>query len=179
MTPVKNKQDSSSGFMASQGFPAPRGCECTLFLPPPAPNLFSVFSPHFNFPFLTVLISNSDSYIPFLCDPRPFVLCCLYPSFVQKLTPECFSGDIFIDKMPHKHCGRAGPVQAGTLLSLGRLCWLDGPASKKRLVYRSGSELNRVLNAPGRPAILRNPAGLDKAKNRLFELLDLTQFCNF
>lgn len=41
------------------------------------------------------------------------------------------------------------------------------------------SESNRVLNAPGHTAILRNPTGLARAKKHLFELLDLTQFCSF
>lgn len=37
-----------------------------------------------------------------------------------------------------------------------------------KAVYKSSvSESNHVLNAPGHTAILRNPAGLDKAKNHL------------
>lgn len=108
--------DSSLGFMVLQSVPALTGCMCEP-LPLPAPlSVVWCSQPHLDFSFLIILISKINSHMPFLCDPHPFFFFVIHFLPLCKNIPRSFSGDIFIDKMPHKQYRRVGPLQAGSSL---------------------------------------------------------------
>ena len=164
---LETKTDSSLAFMVSKSFPAPKGCQRALLsLPPPICSfLFSTplqFLPSENSTFIFSSCKLRQSHA-FLCGPHPsFPLCKTVPKSVfleTFLLIKCHTNNVE---------GLVPSRQKVLYLSGSRQSLLTWWPCFWKTVYKSGvSESNHIFNAPGHTAILRNPVGLDKAKNHL------------